>query len=175
MPAAQTSIHLPNKLESPLGVNSMGKKEIKLVVGDAGWADTLPEWLLEAIEHERVVLGIARTADAGVPQVGNAEVCAYLYTASLRAPMSAEHSNIYFWIGASVMEQHNPGKELPEIMADAVARGLTEGEFRELKELRAMIFRKRGGAVKHPIIDALEIMKAEFLKKEQDPQLTLGL
>jgi len=150
------------------------EKENRLVVGDLGWADTLPEWLLEAIKKERLVLGLVGLTceDDEVPKVGDAEICAYLYTASLRAPMSAEHSQIYFHIGAKVMRREQSGVELPPMMIEALERGLTDWEAHELKDLRAMIYRKRGGEIVHPVLDAMRILKKEVEKAERDPQMS---
>lgn len=161
----------------------MKAKENRLVVGDLNWADTIPDWLLEAVKHERLTLGLVELIpgdvestpgeeNAEVPNVGDAEVCAYLYTASLHAPMSAEHSQIYFYLGAKVIQQYQPDTVLPPMMTEAIDRGLTNWEARVLIDLRHMIYRKRGGEITHPILDAMRVLKKEVEKAERDPQLS---
>lgn len=147
------------------------EKKNRLIVGDIGWAETLPDWLLEAIKTERLALGLMDLICEDAPKVGEAEVCAYLYTASLHAPMSHEHSQIYFYIGARVMKSHQPDQDLPEMMVEALEQGLHEWEERELENIRDLIYRKRGGKIVHPVLDAMRILKKGIEKAERVPQL----
>lgn len=147
--------------------------ENRLVVGDAGWAESLPDWLLEAIKMERLALGLVDLTCEDAPKVGDAEICAYLYTASLHAPMSAALSQVYFYVGAKMMRKLKPDAELSPMMVEALERGLTDYEERELRELRETIYRKRGGEISHPILDAMRTLKKEVEKAKRDPQLSL--
>lgn len=152
----------------------MGKEGEKnrLVVGDLGWAETLPSWLLEAIRIERLALGLAGLTREDTPKVGDAEVCAYLYTASLHGPMSAEYCQIYFYLGAKVMRKTQPDTKLPDMMIEALEQGLTAYEERELEDLKAMIYQKRGGEISHPILDALKTLRKSVEKAENERQLS---
>ncbi len=129
-------------------------KENKLIVADAGWAETLPEWLLDEIKAERMTIGLARMIKPEIEPVGDAEVLAYLYTASLRAPMTHELSQIYFYLSGKLVKRSEE-REMPDFIREKLKQGLTEDEERELADLRRMIFEKRGGEVSHPLFDAL--------------------
>ena len=50
----------------------MEKSKNRLVVGDATWADIIPDWLLEEIKAERLIYGLAGIANPEVPKVGDA-------------------------------------------------------------------------------------------------------
>ena len=57
-----------------------------ILVFPGGWGETLPEWLKGAITMERMIDNMK--ALKGEEMTGtDAEACAYLYTASLTAPM----------------------------------------------------------------------------------------
>ena len=57
-----------------------------IIVMPGGWGDTLPDWLKSAITLERLIENIK--VIKGEEMTGtDAEACAYLYTASLTAPL----------------------------------------------------------------------------------------
>ena len=143
----------------------------RLVVGDATWADMIPDWLLDEIKSERLIYGLAGIANPEVPKVGDAEVAAYLMTASMRAPMPSEYVEIYVYLTACLMKRQ--GKELTDFMTEKLKRGLTRQEEYDLKELRSMIFDKRGGEIDTPLLNAMRTLRKEIDKKETDPQLSL--
>ncbi|MBI4444308.1 MAG: hypothetical protein HY645_00245 [Acidobacteria bacterium] len=132
------------------------KKENRLVVANAGWGQTLPQWLLDAVREERLTLGMAGVIKP-MQEVGDAEACAYLYTASLTSPMPHNLNQIYFWLGAKLMKQR--GMELADFMEEKLEAGLTADEERELAELKRELFRKRGGEISHPLLDVLREFK----------------
>src|SRR5664280_3150347 len=92
------------------------KNKNRLVVADAGWAQDLPEWLLEEIRIERLTLAMAALTHemADHEKVGDAEMVAYLMTASLRAPLIREDAEIYIYLTAKLMQRK--GKELENFM-----------------------------------------------------------
>ena len=145
--------------------------ENRLVVGDASWADMIPDWLLEEIKFERLIYGLATISNPEALKIGDAEVIAYPMTASMRAPMPSEYVEIYTYLTAKVMKQQ--GKELPDFMAEKLERGLTQQEEYDLKELRSMIFDKRGGEIDTPLLNAMRTLRKEIDRKETDPQLSL--
>jgi len=137
------------------------KNKNKLVVGDAGWADAIPEWLLEEIKTERILCGLANIMESDNKIIGDAETVAYLFTASLRAPMSTEYANIYFYLTARLMKKRGIEK-LPNFIQEVFDHGLSDYEKQELKELQTMIYRKRGGEIDAPLLNTLR----EFKKKK---------
>lgn len=136
------------------------QKENRLVVGDATWADIIPEWLLNEVKAERMIYGLTSLMNGGRPKVGDAEVAVYLMTGSLRQPLSSEHTNIYMYLTTRLFKKR--GKEVPEgIRKDK----LTEWEQHEFEELKDMIYQKRGGEIHHPVLDALRGLKKEVKKQ----------
>jgi hypothetical protein len=132
---------------------------MRLVVGDAAWADTIPEWLKAEVAAERLVLGLAGVLKPELEgRVGYAEVCVYLYTASLRAPMPSEYAQVYLHVSSTLMKRR--GMQVPEECV-VTEEQLRPDENRVLEELRRDLWRLRGGAVKHPVIDAVRALKAE--------------
>lgn len=136
------------------------QKENRLVVGDAAWADTIPEWLLNEVKAERLIYGLASLMDSGRAKVGDAEVAVYLMTASHRGVLSSEHTNIYMYLITQLSKKR--GKEVPE---DIRKEELSEWEEHELEELRSMIYEKRGGEIHHPLLDAMRGLKKEIKNK----------
>ena len=143
----------------------------RLVVGDASWADMIPDWLLEEIKAERLIYGLAEIANPEAPKIGDAEVAAYLMTASMRAPMPSEYVEVYIYLTARLMKRQ--GKELPDFMAEKLERGLTQQEEYDLKELRSMLFDKRGGEIDTLLLNVMRSLRKEIDGKESDPQLSL--
>ena len=143
----------------------------RLVVGDATWADMIPDWLLEEIKSERLIYGLAGIANPEAPKIGDAEVAAYLMTASMRAPMPSEYVEVYVYLTARLMKRQ--GKELPDFMAEKLERGLTKQEEYELKELRQMIYSKRGGEIDTPLLNIMRTLRKDIDRKKTDPQLSL--
>ena len=141
----------------------------RLVVGDASWADIIPDWLLEEIKHERIIYGLAGIANPEAPKVGDAEVAAYLMTASMRAPMPGEYVEVYIYLTARLMKRQ--GKELPDFMAEKLERGLTQYEEYTLKDLKSDIYRKRGGEIDTPLLNVMRAFKKEVERKKDAPSL----
>ena len=140
------------------------QKENRLVVGDATWADAIPEWLLEEIKYERMIYGLAGIVNPDAPKIGFAEIAAYLMTASMRGPLSHEHTKIYLYCCARVFERK--GKEMTDDMKEVLKLGLTKGEEYFYKELVDNIYRARGGKIKNPLIEVMKALKKKCDKKE---------
>ena len=130
------------------------KGSTPLVMGDVTWADTVPEWLINEVKTERTVSGLAGLMGKEVPLVGDAEVCVYLMTASLAAPLDSEHTNIFQYVMTKVMDKK--GKKMPE---DIKKTELSEYEMGLLLELRYKIYTRRGGEVRNPLLDAMRGLK----------------
>lgn len=151
---------------------SKSKKSNSLVVGDREWAKSLPKWLLEEVKSERLISGLAGIMTDEPSGVGDAEVAVYLFTASLRAPLTHEDSEIYMYITTQLAKRRKT--KLPKGMKK---EKLTEYEQSLLEQMRRMIYDKRGGEIEHPVLDMLRVMKKECKKQEaKDPgQLLLKI
>ncbi len=143
----------------------------KLVVGDAIWADMIPDWLLEEIKTERIVYGLAGIANPDTPKVGDAEIAAYLMTASMRAPIPHEYAVIYIFLAARLMKKR--GRVVLDFMEEKLEKGLTQCEEQKLQNLRNDIYHKRGGDIDTPLLNAMRTFKQEIDSKADNPQLSL--
>jgi hypothetical protein len=143
----------------------------RLVVGSAAWTDTIPEWLLKEVRAERLVLGLASILKPELEgEVGDAEVCVYLYTASMRAPMGSEHVQIYLHLASKLMKRR--GMEVPADI-DVAEGDLRPGEKDELKSLRRELWRLRGGRIQHPLLEAMRSLKLDAEQRRDGYQATL--
>lgn len=138
----------------------MKTKENRLVVADSGWAESIPEWILEEIKQERILYGMADIMK-GTKTVGDAKVLAYLYTANLHSPVSHEMGQIYIYLTGKVMQKSKGLKEdeLPDFVREKLKKGLTEYEQRELNILKQDLYRRRGEEINTPILDVLRELK----------------
>ena len=153
----------------------MKYKGNRLIVADAGWAETIPAWLLEDVKSERMTLGLVNIIDSNISAVGDAEICVYLYTLSLRQPLHHEYAEIYLFLAASLMKKR--GMSLADFMEEKLQNGLSKEEQRQLEELRNRIYSIRGD-IQHPLFDVLRKMKkgietGETTETETATQLTL--
>ncbi len=141
----------------------MSRDKNRLVVANIGWAETIPDWLLKVVESERMVEGFLGVMDKGNDEmVGLAEVCVYLYTECLTHPISHDRGQIYLWVTGKVMERTK--REVPDFVKEVLDKGLNSDEARELGELRRTLYRRRGGAIRSPLFDALKALKKGIKK-----------
>ena len=138
------------------------KGSTPLVVGSMSWGQDIPKWLVEEVSWERTVSGLAGFMGKEIPKVGDAEVCVYLMTASLEAPMSSEHNHIYGYVLTRVMKRKK--KEIPE---DIRKDELGEYEMGLLEELRRKIYTRRGGEAVNPLLDAMRELKKKVAKERR--------
>ena len=109
-----------------------------ILVMPGGWGDTLPDWLKGAITMERLIENMK--ALKGEEMTGtDAEACAYLYTASLEAPMDHDWTQIYLYIAGKTYQRHKQG-EMPE---DIRVESLRDDQLRDLNRLKEWIYRQR--------------------------------
>jgi len=109
-----------------------------IIVFPGGWGDTLPEWLKTAITLERMVMNMK--AIKGEQMTGtDAEACAYLYTASLTAPMDSDWSEIYLYLANQVVRR-NRKTEIPQ---DIVVESLSDYRMGELRRLKDWLYQQR--------------------------------
>ena len=109
-----------------------------ILVFPGGWGDTLPEWLKNAITLERLEMNMR--ALKGEEMTGtDAEVCAYLNTASLTQPMDHDWTQIYLYIAGKTYTRWKKN-EMPE---DIRVESLGDGQLRDLNRLKEWLYRKR--------------------------------
>ena len=152
----------------------MKKKGNRLVVGDINWAKTIPDWLLDQVKAERLILGLEslrRPDMEDYEKVGDAELCVYLYTLSLRQPLSPEQANIYIYIVGKLLTMR--GIEVYDEMKEIMERGLNSDEEWEMKHLKSMIYDKRGGDINHPLIELMKEIKNRLEQEKDNRQLRL--
>ena len=109
-----------------------------ILVMPGGWGDTLPDWLKGAITMERLMSNV-EALKTGEMTGTDAEACAYLYTASLEAPMDHDWTQIYLYIAGKTYQRHKQG-EMPE---DIRVESLRDDQLRDLNRLKEWIYRKR--------------------------------
>jgi hypothetical protein len=134
--AAESAEEVAAILAGELGADASLTAEQKrylegpLMAADHGWAQTIPEWLRTAIPKarvERVLRELMEEAEG--ERATLEEVAAYLYTASLAAPLNHEVARVDFWVMAQVLAKYTA--DTPETIWDKL--GLDEGE-RELTD-----------------------------------------
>ncbi len=109
-----------------------------IIVASEGWAETLPDWLKKAITLERMM---ANMKPETAHEATDSEVVAYLYTASLNAPMTTEFTRIYLFLSMRLMERetkmHQPAFDSMRI------EKLSSDEERMLLKLRKQLYDSR--------------------------------
>jgi hypothetical protein len=103
-----------------------------IIVFPGGWGDTLPEWLKNAITLERLALNMK--ALKGEETTGtDTEACAYLYTASLTAPLDHDWTQIYLYIANKVYKAHRQGEVPEDIRVESLSKD-QEVDLQRLKD-----------------------------------------
>ena len=110
-----------------------------IIVFPGGWGDTLPEWIKTQITLERLVENM-KEAQGEQPTGTNAEATAYLYTASLTAPMDDDWAKIYLYVAGKPYARANRGGEVPE---DIRVESLNEEQMADLNRLKEWLYRQR--------------------------------
>ncbi len=111
-----------------------------IIVYPGGWGDTLPEWIKTSITLERLAMNM-KALRGEEPTGTDAEACAYLYTASLVAPMSEGWAKIYLYIATQTMK-----RKKTEVPPDIAVDSLNDYQMRELNQLKAWLYRQRTAA-----------------------------
>ena len=113
-----------------------------IVLHNASWGDTLPDWL-------RQIVPLARSAQVTAEITGEVEpglvtleeVCAYLYTASLAFPMHRDYAEVYVWVTAQVLARHGRAASVEAVFAalgEAGAHNQTLTQYQEREVLRVL-------------------------------------
>lgn len=106
-----------------------------IVLFPGGWEDTLPANIWDDVVQERFIQAL-KAKGKKIEEATDAEALAYLYTASLVAPMPSEWTHIYLWLGRNRFGANEAKTFLPE--------KLTSQEERYLHDLKRWIWKKRG-------------------------------
>lgn len=109
-----------------------------IIVYPGGWGDTLPEWIKTSITLERLAMNM-KALRGEEPTGTDSEACAYLYTASLVAPMSEGWAKIYLYIATQTMKRGKKSEVPPDIAVDS----LSDYQMRDLNQLKAWLYRQR--------------------------------
>jgi len=110
-----------------------------IIVFPGGWEDTLPDWIKTQITLERLAENM-KAAHGEQPTGTDAEATAYLYTASLTAPMSEDWTKIYLYVAGKTYARANRDREVPE---DIKVESLNEEQMADLNRLKEWIYNRR--------------------------------
>ena len=136
-----------------------------IIVFPGGWGDTLPDWIKGAIQIERLAQLMK-----GEETATDAEACAYLYTASLEAPIDSDWTQIYLYVAGKVVSK-NREIQIPE---DIGVDSLNDYRMGLLRGLKDWIYERR---VKHRR-EKQRVEKAQVMveaKTRAPEQLKLGV
>ena len=110
-----------------------------IIVMPGGWGDTLPSWIREEITVERMFENM-QSLKGEESLAADAEVVAYLYTASLEAPMDSDWVEIYLYMASKVMKRHTK-QEMPADMR--VVEKLTRNQEDDLLRFKQWLYETR--------------------------------
>jgi len=109
-----------------------------IIVFPGGWEDTLPDWIKPQITLERLAMNM-KALRGEEPTATDAEAVAYLYTASLTAPMDHDWAQIYLYVAGKEFTAKG-GNPMPE---DIKVEKLTDYQMEQLNELKDWLYRQR--------------------------------
>jgi len=109
-----------------------------IIVYPGGWGDSLPEWLKNAITLERLTENMKETKGEQ-PTGTDAEVCAYLNTASLTVPMDGDWSQIYLYVAGKTYSRWQKNKMPDDIRVDS----LGNEQMADLNRLKVWLHSRR--------------------------------
>jgi len=130
-----------NKIEGDIS-NIIGALTDPIIVYPGSWADTLPEWLKNAIQAERMVMNIKALNGEEITGT-DAEACAYLYTACLCFPFDHDWTDIYLYVAGQVYSRHRSQESGVQVPEDIRVEKLDDQQMRDLCRLKDWIYRRR--------------------------------
>jgi hypothetical protein len=139
-----------------------------IIVYPGGWGDSLPEWLKNTITMERLTENM-KTTKGEQPTGTDAEVCAYLNTASLTVPMDNDWSQIYLYVAGKTYARWRKG-EMPD---DIRVESLTDQQTADLNRLREWLYRRRTTARQDIDRNERRQLKEEEVTKRKEKQPSL--
>ena len=109
-----------------------------IIVFSGGWGDSVPDWLKIAITLERMMDNM-KALKGEEPTGTDAEVCAYLMTASLTQPIDSDWTNIYLYVAGKTYAKWNKN-QIPENIR---VESLTDEQMRDLNRLKEWLYQQR--------------------------------
>ena len=140
-PIAKTNAKAKRKSGEHYISELVGALADPIIAFPGGWADTLPDWLKNAITLERLEMNM-RELKGEEPTGTDAEACAYLYTAALTQPMDHDWSEIYLYIASMVYGRWGKG-EMPQ---DIKVESLRDDQRADLNRLKKWLYQQRNRA-----------------------------
>jgi hypothetical protein len=143
-----------------------------IIVMPGGWGADLPDWIREQIQIERMLENMKSIK--GEEMLGtDAEVVAYLFTASLTAPIPTEWVEIYLYISDKLYKRKNK-QGLPADLH--VVEKLSQSQERDLLHFRRWLYNARVKARQDKERgirreEKLEVAKPKAAKKKQATDL----
>ncbi len=113
-----------------------------IIVMPGGWGDTLPENIRKEIPLHRLIANM-EALKTGKMTATDVEAMAYLYTASLVAPMLHDWTQIYLYVATKFLDRHQPRDAGPSAIDEIRVDRLTESQERELARFKDWIYQAR--------------------------------
>ncbi|MBA7525198.1 hypothetical protein ES705_17347 [subsurface metagenome] len=126
------------------------------------WMDTIPQSLKDQITMDRLIEQMVAHRENREPTGTDSEALAYLYPASLEAPIDHDWTEIYLYLGARVVKSQ--GGEVPD---DINVRTLNRQQDEDLRRLKAWIYDRRR---KHRTEKAKDIRKERLANEREEKQ-----
>ena len=139
-----------------------------LIVMPGGWGESLPDWIKTAITLERLNENIKHSRGEE-PTGTDAEVAAYLFTASLTAPMGNDWTQIYLYVSNKVMQR----SKKVEMTADIRVESISDYQQHKLDHLKRWIYDTRVRARKEKGGSERPEQKQQEEKVEKTGQLPM--
>jgi hypothetical protein len=141
-----------------------------IIVMPGGWGETLPKWLKDQVQIERLLENMVAVKEKRELRATDAEVACYLYTASLEAPLDHDWAQIYLYVAGKAMTGKPGGiKEMPE---DIKVEKITDYQQYQLDHIKRWIYDAR---VKHRQLRnraaRAEERKSVDVEKEKEEEL----
>ena len=155
---------MSQNIDSMIG-DLVGTLTDPIIVYPGGWGDSLPEWLKNAIVLERLIENM-KTTRGEEPTGTDAEVCAYLNTASLTAPMDSDWSQIYLYVAGKTFSRWHKS-ELPD---DIRVESLNNQQTADLNRLKEWLYRRRTTARQEMERTERRQQKEERVSKRKEEQ-----
>lgn len=134
---------MTTKLKIDRGISDLvGTFTDPIIVMLGGWGDSLPDWLKTAITLERLMMNV-EALKTGEMTGTDAEVCAYLYTASLTFPLDSDWTQIYLYIANKVYTHHRSKESGVQMPEDIRAEKISDYQMGKLRHLKDWIYRQR--------------------------------
>ena len=129
-----------------------------IIVLPGGWGDSLPDWIKPAITQGRLIANMM-AAHGEEMTACDAEATAYLFTASLTAPISSDWTKIYLYVTGKAMKQWKK-IDMPE---DIKVEEISSYQMDKLNDLKRWIYERREKHRK----DKARLARGEKVEKEE--------